>query len=140
MAGALITLRSGWRAKESAKRVPADADVEPKHVRPIQIRGVVKVAVVFDHDRGERHPALWIDVPLRVIEKEGVACTRTVGWPDDLDTHEGVCDVLDDGRLLHKPRRLLHGANADHQLAGSGPSLPVLAVVHVPPPLSFIRR
>ena len=47
---------------------------------------------------------------LGVIEEKGVACTRAVGRPDDLNNREGVHDVVDDGVLVHKLQRLLHCA------------------------------
>src|SRR5262249_16513833 len=70
---------------------------------------------------------------LGVVVEEGVACTRAVGGPEDLDTRERVRHVLDDGVLVHTlsikaiPRRR-HGS----QPAGSAPKCitPTVGVQH----------
>jgi hypothetical protein len=51
----------------------------------------------------------WLPDALGIIEGEGITCAEAVGWPDNLDTHEGVYDVLDDGVLVHSPSQLLPG-------------------------------
>jgi hypothetical protein len=54
---------------------------------------------------------------LGIIVEEGIACTKAVGLPEDLDTREGVRDVLDDGLLVHKLQRLVHGGAVGPQLS-----------------------
>lgn len=63
---------------------------------------------------------------LGVIEEEGVACARAVGWPEDIETCERIRNVLDDGVLVHilSPKRLLHATAVGSQFAGSVPSIP----------------
>ena len=81
---ALRMILTGRVTNEGTEGVSAHAAVEPKHTRAIQLRGIVKVAVVFDDDRGEWKLARWIEVVLGVIVEEGVTCTRAVGWPESL--------------------------------------------------------
>src|SRR5215207_8622347 len=64
--------RSRLSAKQCAVGFLADADVQPKHSRAIQIRGAIEIAIVFGHDGGKRKLALWLQVAIRVVDKEGI--------------------------------------------------------------------
>ena len=51
-------------AKQGAVRLLANADVQTEDSRAIELRGAVKVTIVFGDDRGEREPVFWLQVPM----------------------------------------------------------------------------
>ena len=61
----------------------ADADVQAEDVGAVQVRGDVKVLIVFGHDRGERELAIGVKLATRVVDEEAVApryLGRSVSW------------------------------------------------------------
>jgi hypothetical protein len=60
-------------AEKGAVGILADADVLAKHSGTIQIRGAVKIAIVFGHDGGKRRRVLRLKIPIGVVAKEGIA-------------------------------------------------------------------
>jgi HAMP domain-containing protein len=114
----------GRITKQRTEGASAHADVEPKHIRPVQLRGIVEVAVVFGDERGEWQPVRKIKLALGVVVDEGIARARAVSWPEELDPRVPVRNALDDGVLDHKPPNQVNGTAVGPRLPAQSRRLP----------------
>lgn len=83
--------------EQRAVGIPTHTNVQSKHARAIEIRGAVKVTIVFGHDRGEGKLVLRVEVVIRILDKERISGCDPLCRDDDINARERAADVLGDG-------------------------------------------